>query len=275
MSDNEDIEQEGQYITTKKNGEVVIEPDAYINEDTIENVSFAFAEGQDITESVQKKNQKNKTPVSYTRNGRTAYAPITVTYPDGSTSSKFLLENCVVQYTEAIKAQNHSYARDFVIIGIPSIYIDTIMDHARKNSKLNLGLKPNTSDLNGHYWLRCNLDKLGHKNTQIMTENGPINMSVDSLLKEFKKNLVCSIVFSLSGSMINNNMSENLDLADGTYTIAMKPTEVYAQDVSNVLGPTLEDTNSRKKEGAAASETFLAKGALADFAARKLKISGK
>jgi hypothetical protein len=268
MSDNGD---EVVYTTTKEDGSVTIEPDGHISADNIDDITFSFADGVDITESVAKKNAKNKTPVSFTNRGRSAYTPITVTYPDGSTSSKFLLENCILQWTPALNTPNHSYAKDFVFVGIPSMYLDKIMKDAAINSSITLQNKPNVQEFNGYYWLRCNLDKLSHKDCQIVTPDGPVKLNVDTILTEMKKSVIASIMFTLSGSMTNNNMSEELDLKDGTYTITMKPTEVYAVSDTDIKGPELTDTNNRKKEGSAMSDTFFASGALAAMAAKRIR----
>lgn len=269
MSENPD---EITYITVKDDGSIIIEPDGHISMENIDMMQFSFEEGQDITESVSKKNVKSKVPVSFTKRGRSAYSPVKVTYPDGvSTSSKFLLEGCIVQHTPALNAQNHSYARDFVFIGIPDTYIDKIISDAKNNSQLTLETKSNVSNLNGFYWLRCNLDKLSNANTQIVTENGPVKLPIDMMLKEIKKSIVASIVFSLSGSMNNTDIDEELDLKDGIYTITMKPTELYANDTTDIQGPSLQDTNNRKKESSAMAESFLATGELAAIAARRLK----
>jgi len=260
------------YITVKDENHIIIEPDGHISPENIDMMSFSFADGVDITESVAKKNAKNKTPVSFTKRGRTAYTPITVTYPDGvSTSSKFLLEGCIIQHTPALNAQNHTYAKDFVFIGVPTIYIDKIIKDGRDNSQINLQNKPNVQELNGFYWMRCNLDKLSHRDTQIITEEGPVRMSIDVMLKELKSSILADITFTLSGSMNNDNMEEELDLKDGTYTITMKPTEVFAISDTDIKGPELVDTNNRRKEGSAMSESFLARGNLAALAARRLK----
>lgn len=260
------------YVTVKDDKTIVLEPDAHINAENIDLMTFTFDDGIDITESVAKKNAKNKTPVSFTKRGRSAYAPITVTYPDGfSQSSKFLLEQCIIQHTPALNSQNHTYAKEFVFIGVPSIYLDKIMKDARDNSQMNLENKPNVQELNGYYWLRCNLDKLSHNDTKIVTDEGAAKVSIGQILKEIESSLFANIVFSLSGSMNNDNMEEELDLKDGTYTITMKPTEVYVISDTGIKGPELTDTNNRKKESSAMSESFLANGALAAIAARRLK----
>lgn len=264
------------YLSSKPDGSITIEPDGHITIENIDMMSFSFSDGQDITESVAKKNATNKIPVSFTKKGRSAYTPVTVTYPDGvSQSSKFLLEGCIIQHTPALNAQNHTYAKDFVFIGIPNTYLDKIMKDASINSQINLQNKPNVQDINGYYWLRCNLDKLSHRDTQIVTESGAAKLSIDTILKELKKSVVANIVFSLSGSMNNNNIDEELDLKNGIYTITMKPTEVYAIDSTEIKGPELIDTNNRKKEGSAMSESFIASGPLAAIAARRLKPAKK
>lgn len=264
--------EQSDYITTNEDGSITIEPDGHISMENIDIMKFTFEDGKDITESVAKKNAKNKNTVSFTKNGRSAYTPITVNYPDGySKSSKFLLEDCIIQHTPALNAQNHSYAKDFVFIGIPTVYIDKIIEDGRNESQINLANKENVQELNGYYWLRCNLDKLSHRDTQIITEDGPVRMSIDMILKEAKKSLMASIVFSLSGSMNNQNMDEELDLKDGTYYITMKPFEVYVYADTDIKGPELTDTNNRKKEGSAMSSSFVAKGNIAAIAARRLK----
>lgn len=268
MSDNGE---EGAYVTEKADGTIVLEPDAHMSAENIDEMTFSFAEGNDITESVAKKNAKNKTPVSYTNKGRTGYTPIDVMYPDGSHSSKFLLEGCILQWTAALNSPNHSYAKDFVFIGVPSIYLDKIMKDAKQNSNINLENKANVQELNGFYWLRCNLDKLSHKDCQIVTENGSAKVSVDGTLSEIKKSLIANIVFTLSGSMTTKTMDEELDLKDGTYTITMKPTEVYIISDTDIKGPELTDTNARKKEGSAMSDSFYATGALAAMAAKRIR----
>lgn len=260
------------YVTINEDKSVILEPDAHINGDNIDIMTFTFDDGIDITESVAKKNAKNNTPVSFTKTGRSGYAPVTVTYPDRvSQSSKFLLEGCIIQHTPALNAQNYTYAKNFVFIGIPTIYIDKIISDAKDNSQLNLENKATVQELNGYYWLRCNLDKLSHAKTIITTNSGPVKMTLDTILKELKSSVFAHIVFTLSGSINNNNMSEPLDLKDGTYTITMKPTEVYATHETDIKGPELTDTNNRRNETSAMSEGFLATGNLAAIAARRIK----
>lgn len=273
MSDNGDNQEneEVQYAVTDADGNITLEPDAHISAENIDDMVFSFSEGVDITESVAKKNAKNKIPVSFTKKGRTGYSAGTTTYPDGSTSSKILLENCILQWTPALNAPNHTYAKEFVFIGIPSIYLDKIMKDAKNNSNITLENKPNVQEMNGFYWPRCNLDKLSHKDCQIVTENGAAKVDINTILTEAEKSVIASIMFTLSGSITNGDMTDELDLKDGTYGITMKPTEVYAFSDTDIKGPELVDTNNRKKEGSAMSSAFFATGSLAAIAAKRIR----
>lgn len=214
--------------------------------------------------------------MSYTKRGRSAFSPVTVTYSDGaSTSSKFIIEDCIIQHTPALNAQNHTYAKEFVFIGIPTVIIDKNVNDAATTSQLTLQNKPNVRDISGYYWQRCNLDKLSHRDTNIVTETGSCKMSLDQMLKEVKKGIVANVMFTLSGSMTSNIMDEELDLKDGTYTITMKPTEVYGVSTTDIKGPELTDTNHRKTETAAVPRSSMAKGDLLNIAMKRLNLSKK
>lgn len=267
---------ETQYVSgTGK--DIKIEQDGYIGPENISEMRFTFAPGQEITEGVSDKNAGKKQVVSYTKNGRSAYTPVTVNYPDNSTSSKMVLTGCILQHTEALNAPNHKYAKNFVIIAIPEEYIDKIIADAKSESGINLTVKPNTETKNGFYWMRCNLDKLQKKDTHILLDRDggkSIELTLDQLLSDFGKSVSAFIVFTLSGSMNSDKMEETLDLENGQYFITMKPTEVWATSDSSVEGPILKDTNNRKNESVSLSGHLFADGALAEFAMKRLKIKG-
>ena len=274
--------EEPQYTSTNEKGEVQIEEDGYITLDNINEMQFKFGTPADITESVTKKNDKsNKKTVSYTARGRSGYAPLTCVYPDGTESSKIFLMNCIIQYTEALTKPDYTYAKNFVFIGVPEEYMNKIFSDALQESGMNVSVKSNVQNLNGHYWMRCSLEKLTVKNTNIIlsvNENGEpqtVNYPIDQLLKDFKSNIRAHVLFTFSASINNNDMTKELDFESGQFTATMKPTEVMAIEESDVKGPTLDDTNSRRNESVAWTGHMFAGGKLAELAQKKLKISGR
>lgn len=272
-----------QFTSTNDKGEIQIEEDGYISLDNINDLKFEFDAPKDITESVSKKNDKsNKKTVSYTKNGRTGYAPLKCIYPDGTHSSKIFATNCIVQYTEALTKPEYTYAKTFVFIGIPEEYMNKIFADALENSGLHLGVKDNVQNLNGHYWMRCSLEKLTAKTTYIILgvdettgEPRTVNYQIDQLLRDFKSNIKAHVMFTFSASIGNNKMDEDLNFTDGQFTATMKPTELMAVSDSDVSGPSLDDTNSRRNESVAWTGHMFADGKLAEMALKKLKISGR
>ena len=272
-----------EYIRETDDGQIEIMEDAFITRENVSKMKFTFTQPDDITESLNKKNNRTRQDVSATKKGRIAYSSLTCTYPDGkSTSSKVMLTDCVIQYREGIERDDGSsnYAVDYVTIGVPGYYISKITKDARNNSSMNVSTKDKVKNLEGCFWIDCQLEKLTDNDTYIIyeTEGDPedvtaTNGNIRQILKGLGKSLLVDVMVTCSASMSNTSIMEELDLRNGRFTLAMKPTEMFVRDVSDKVGPLLEDTTRRKKEATNKTERFKASSALAQFAMRNLSIA--
>ena len=266
------------YVADNGDGNIEVMEDGFITHENINKMKFTFSPGQDITESLHKKSSKSNKNISVTKNGRTGYCSLTCTYPNGSdTTSKVVLTDCILQYRENIENDDNNYGKSYVCIGIPTTYIDKMRKDAKENSHISLTVKDKVQRMEGYYWVDCSLDNLSELDTWIIFvddtgEDAGRNGSVHTVLKGMKSSMVVDIMTTVSGSMSNNKMDEDLDLINGRYTITMKPTEMYIRDISKKTGPILEDATKRKKEGANKSERFKASDKLAEFAMRHLSL---
>lgn len=272
MATNETV-----YVTDNGDDGIEIMEEGFITPQNISQMSFSFDAGKEITESLNKKNTKSRERVSVTKHGRTGYTPLTCTYPNKrDKSSKIMLTDCIIQYRLGIDREDSDYGRSYVCIGVPTIYINKIRSDARKNSGLEVGVKDTVKVQENCYWLNCTLDRLSEADTWIVYRNGDEEIgghgTVYSILAGLKSSLVADIMMTCSGSMATQKTDDELDLINGKYTLTMKPTEVFIRDVSDKVGPTLDDTNRRRKEGATKVERFLASDKLAEFAMRNLSL---
>ena len=272
MTDNID------YVVDNGDDGIEILESGHIDKDNISKMKFSFSKGVDITESLNKKKSTSRQQVSVTKNGRTGYSALTCTYPNNKdTSSKILLTGCILQYREGVDRDNSEYGRSYATIGVPTIYINKIRSDAKANSSLNLSVKENVKSQEGYYWFNCTLDNLADMDTWIIykdNDNEAVGArgNVHTILSGLKANLLISGTFTCSASMSTDTMDERMDLVNGTYTITMKPTEMFIHRKSDIAGPQLEDTIRRRKEGASKGEKFMASDELAQFAMRHLTI---
>lgn len=277
--------EEGEYTIVHEDGNVEILDSAFINMDNIDQMSFSFEAPKDITESLNKNNSddkdkdKGRNGGPTTTNGRVAYGAGQVTYPNGKESSKKIsLTGCIVQYRPGVNIEKSRYAKSFITIGIPQLYIGKIISDAKDNSSVNLSVKSGSKLIDAYYWIDCNLEKLSVNNTFILYPDGSggakrIQRDVHTILKSFAKNITATILFTLSASASTTMMQEKIDLTEGMFNITIKPTEIVFTDISTIEGPTLDDTNRRKKEHLEATETLLASSELARMAMEKLGIA--
>lgn len=112
MSDTED----GEYITVKKDASITIEPAGHISADNVDGMTFTFTDGVDITESVTKKNVKNKTPLSFTKKGRTAYTGLSPTAPRACSLIRFVVCLCTAYPTTSHLVHEVLSVRDKLFI---------------------------------------------------------------------------------------------------------------------------------------------------------------
>lgn len=266
------------YVMENDEGGIEIMEDGFITPENLSKMRFTFSKPQDITESLYKNNSRSRDQVSATKNGRVGYSSLTCTYPNGrDTSSKIVLTDCVVQYREGIDRENSQYGRSYVAIGIPTIYINKIGSDGRQNSSINIGVKENVKTQEGCFWLNCTLDNLPEINTWIIyrDENGDEvggNGTVYTILSGMKRSIKVDVMVTCSASMSTDKMDKELDLDGGKFDFTMKPTEMFFREVSDKVGPLLDDTTKRKKEAANKAERFIASSELAEFAMRNLKI---
>jgi hypothetical protein len=188
-----------------------------------------------------------------------------------------MLTDCVIQHRLGIDRDDSEYGRSYVCIGIPAEYIDKIRKDAKLNSSMELGVKDKVQRKEGCYWLDCSLDNLSTLDTWIIFqgdagEDEGRNGTVHTIVKGMKSSVVADIMLTVSATITTNRMDEDLDLINGKYTITMKPTELFAKDTSAKVGPVLDDTTRRKKEGANKTERFKASSKLAEFAMRHLSL---
>jgi hypothetical protein len=276
MSDND----EPVFTTKNKDGEVNIEEDGHITRDNINDMIFTFDQPQDITENLNKKNTENTQNISRTKNGNSGYAGINVIYPDGSSSKKICFEDCILQYSEAVTKPNSKYAKDYMYIGFPEEYLNKIFSDALQNSQMNLDVKPKTNNLNGHYWVNCNLSKLEAKNAYFMIKNEnaqvqKMTYNPHALFNDLKKNIRANLVVTFSASMTTKDIDTRLDFLNGKFFATIKPTEIVFIEDSDVEAPTLPELNARKNETVSWTEDSFASGMLAELAKKKLRLSGR
>lgn len=268
------------YTTQNESGEVNIEEDGHITRDNINDMTFTFDQPQDITENLNKKNSENTENISRTTNGNSGYAGINVIYPDGSSSKKVCFEDCILQYSEAVTKPNSKYAKNYVYIGFPEEYINKIFADALENSQMNLDVKPKTNNLNGHYWINCNLGKLEAKNAYFLvgSEDGQgrkMTYTPHALFNDIKKNVRANIVVTFSASMTTRDIATKLDFINGQFYATVKPVEIIFVEDSDVQAPTLPELNARKNETVTWTEDSFASGMLAELAKKKLRLSGR
>jgi len=270
----------GPYVISKvdDDGKEVqeIQEAGFIGTDNIRSMKFTFAAGKDITESI---NKRPREQVSATKNGRIGYTPMTCTYPNGTdSSSKVILKDCIIQYREGVTKEDSNYAISYVCIGIPSIYISKVIDDGRRNSSLTIGVNDKTQHKNDYYWFNANLDNLSEQNTWIIHkdadgDDAAKQVILREVLAAMGASITCTICATVSGSMTTDIMAEALNLKGGTYSLTIKPTEVFLQDVTNIEGPVLDDTQKRLNTTTQKSLAFTASEKLAAFAMRNLTIS--
>lgn len=266
------------YTVENEEGGIEIMEEGFITSDNINKMKFTFSKPQDITESLHKNNSRSRDEVSATKKGRIGYSSLTCTYPNRKdTSSKIVLTDCTVQYREGIDREKSGYGRSYVAIGIPTIYISKISSDAKQNSSINVGVKENVKSQEGCFWLNCSLDNLPETNTWIIyrDENGDEvggNGTVHTILSGMKSSIKVDVMVTCSASMTTDTLDKELDLDRGKFDFTMKPTEMFFREVSDKVGPLLDDTTRRKKEAANKAERFIASRELAEFAMRNLKI---
>ena len=264
------------YVVDNGDDGIEIMDDGFITHDNVTEMKFSFSAGQDITESLHKKNTKTRQNVSVTKNGRIAYSSLTCTYPNGKdTSSKVMFTDCIIQYREGIGRDDSDYGRGYVSIGVPIAYVDKMMKDAKRYSSMHLAPNDKVQKKEGCYWFTCSLENLPETDTWIIFQDDSgddqgRNVSVHAILKDMKSSMVVDMMTTVSGSMTTNRMDEDLDLYNGKYTFTLKPTEMFIRDKSDKVGPVLDDTTRRRKEGASKSDRFRASGKLAEFAMRNL-----
>lgn len=252
-----------EYIIEGEDGAIEILEEGYISTNNIDSMKFEFAKGQDITESLAKKQRNSKIAqeVSALKKGRTGYTPIKLIYPNGKNTSVVFFTNCVVQYRQGIGRNNSEYAETYVCIGIPSKYINKIKADAKKNSAINVGVKDSVRLMEGCYWFSCTLANVLDEGIWFFFDEGEDgdgyrSCTVREALELDNHNLVASISCTISGSMATEKLDQELDLENGIYTLTIKPHEIFFTDISDKRGPELEDTNKRSKEKVNKSEAL-------------------
>lgn len=272
----------GKYVVIEKdeNGEETIEltEEAYLNNDNIDSVQFTFSPGDDITENLNKKEDRERTTITATKKGRVAYSSLTCRYPNGETSSKIMLQGCVAQYREGIKKKpSTDYGRGYVCIGIPERYVNKLIKDAKSRSKLTVTTKPKVKKQEGYFWFDCTLDRITSNDCILLYNNegelGGIPASLRDMFEEMESNINVDIMFTCSASQTTESMSEKIDLERGTYFLTLKPTKIYMTTESSTKGPTLDDTNRRSKETITPSTKSMASGRLLELAMRKMKVN--
>ena len=276
MSETSQVESD--YVLKNDDETVDILEAGYITPANVNSMKFSFDTKTDITERLEKKSTATSRNVSVTTNGRIGYAPLTCTYPDGTKSSKVVLTDVVVQYRDIVELEKNNYGKTYISVGVPSIYLEKMKKDARLNSAMNLTTKDKNQQLEGCYWMDFNLERLTQSDTMMIykdknNETQAISISFEKALTATKKSLTCNMMVTVSGSMTTPTVDEPLDLVNGQFYFALKPTEAFIMEESNKVGPVLTDAGRRKNERIERTESLMASTKLAEMVLSRLKIN--
>lgn len=249
----------------------------HITPSNVVNMKFEFSKPIDITANLDKRNARHPNPDIPQNPGRTGFTSMTVVYPNGETSSKAVLKQCVIQYREAMSKENgRDYGSTYINLGIPMADLDTIFSNARNNN-IRMENREKTREKSGYYWIDCDIRRLGPADVCIFYQQGEdaltINKSVREILMTLKQNVECIVTLSLSGNITNRNKNEDLPLERGTYHPSIKISEIVVLKDSKVESPDLSEFATQvKNEKSEKSEASLASGKILDMALGRLKI---
>ena len=270
----------GKYVITTKSEsgeeEIQLTEEAYIGHSNINSMKFSFSPGQDITENLNKRESRDRTEVTATKKGRVAYSSLICTYPNGETSSKIILQGCILQYRKGIKSAKSDYGRGFVCIGIPETYVSKIMGDAKTRSTLTVKPKPKVKRQEGYYWFDCTLEKLLPDKCFLAYdaegEFSGIPMPINDMFEDTEKSILADIAFTCSGSQTTESMAEKIDLNKGVYYLTLKPTSIQMTTETDIVGPTLDDTNRRFAETITPSSKSMASERLLAIAMKRMNM---
>jgi uncharacterized protein (UPF0333 family) len=269
-------EVESIYIREEGEGDnktITILEDAFIGPENIGTFKHTFGTPSDITESLEKNKTEESKKVS-TYSGRIGYASYTCTYPDGTSSSKVTLKNVVIQYNKGMTNEKSTYAKNYIFIGIPEIYISEIKRQAKQNSGINIEPRSKNQLMSSHWWMSCNLDQISTDSVTItfMVDDEPkvIPISLYEALNELKSNLLCNMTISQSATITNDSIHKKLDLKNGQYHFAIKPTQIAILKETDIEAPSLADLEKKKKEKAENCEISVASSLVARLALSRI-----
>lgn len=253
--------------------------DGHITPANISQMRFEIGKGSDITANLDKRNAANPNPGVPQNTGRTGHVGVTIKYPDGETSSKAVLTQCVIQYRESMfKDSGRDYADTYVNLGIPKMYLDSLFSAARVNNVI-LHNKEKTREKSNYYWVDCDIRKLKYDDIHIIGKNpetgepASYNKSIREMLGLLKQNIECTVTVSISGIMTNKDKTKELPLETGTYHPSIKLHEVVMIRESDIESPDLQEFATQvKNEKAAKTEAQMASSKILALALGRMNI---
>lgn len=246
-----------------------IQEDGHIDGNTIGQFTYTCDVPKDLNAENERKVQKGGMPSAIQSARRVGYTSITVHYPDGNTSSAAVLTGVVLQYRKA--DEGNKYGREFVCIGVPTRYIDTIAKSVKKASSVNLVTAPNVATKDGYYWINSvKLNKLeAVKMAYTDGEGKSITMDLRDVVTGMEKGITADMTVVMSGKQIVD-LSKKIDV-DGNFQFDISPRTIFIKGISDTNGP--EFTPQRTKTKAEISNKFFADSALVDLVAKKLNFN--
>lgn len=86
-------------------------------------------------------------------------------HPDGATSNKVLLTDCIFQYRDKV---GEGYGSSYACVGVPQEYINRFIVDAQRESTVNLKAGDKVENKNGYFWINAKTDELTVNKTLIM-----------------------------------------------------------------------------------------------------------
>jgi len=244
-----------QYTVVDEDGQTSVTEEGFIGDNTINTFNFRFTEPKDITQSIANSASNTAAPAGG-RQGRLGFAQMKCNYPDGTSTFKVVMTDCILQYRKAMEATKGKgkYGIDYICMGVKSIYVNKFINDATNNSDIKLGVKQTVQILNRYHWFNVNTDRLEDSNVWVVSQEteGPVgtNVSIRNMLVALKKNIMVDITASVSASITSNDMGSTLDLKGGSYNLSIRPSEVFLRASTTIDGPVLEDIATQRKESA-------------------------
>lgn len=272
----------GKYTEVEKdeqgNEVTTILEEGHITLSNIAGMNFDFSKPVDITNSLDRRNTRNPNPDIPQNPGRTGNTRAAVTYPNGESSTKVVITQCVIQYRDTmLKESGKDYGNTYINIGVPKSYLDRLFTSAR-NQNIRLENREKTREKSGYYWIDCDIRRLDWRDIWVFwtDEQGDtqgINRQIRDILTSIRQNLECTLTVTISGNITNRNKNEDLHLETGIFHPSIKLFEIIVKSESNIEAPELSEFSSQiKNEKADKTEANLASGKVLAMALGRLKM---